>query len=80
MLLPYQASITGPRAFDEECSCEERTARKQGGRRKMGVPHPAHKSEGSHLPVLVDSAFEYDGAALVDNDHPERRTTLAGFV
>jgi hypothetical protein len=35
MLPLYQASITGCRAVDEECACDERTVRQQCSRREM---------------------------------------------
>ncbi len=46
----------------------------------MRAPYPAHQSEGPHFTILAHVAFEYDSAVLVEDDHLERRTTLAGFA
>ncbi len=78
--LPLSSSTGGRCVLDEECACDERTVREQGSGRKMKISHPARRSERPHLTVFAHFAFEYDRAAIVDNDHLEWWATLAGFA
>ena len=71
---------TGRWVLDAECACDERTVREQSRRRKMGILHHGHQSHGPHLSVLAHSAFKYDRATTVDNEHLERRAALAEFA
>src|SRR5712692_5414514 len=73
-------AVTGRRALDEECACNERAVCKQRGSRKMRVLDLAGRSERTHLTALAHFAFEYYRAAPVDDDHLERWAALAGFA
>src|SRR5712692_5049921 len=55
-------AVTGRRALDEKCACNERAVCKQRGSRKMRVLDLAGRSERTHLTPLLPFAFKYSGA------------------